>query len=73
MRNSHKKMLNHEDTCLSLLKQLTGPHMVLSQDTPARKRLRTKGPDVKQEEREVKDEINSCRIRSQIRHHAMFI
>ena len=51
-----QKMLNHEDTCLSLLKQLTGPHMVLSQDTPARKRLRTKGPDVKQEEREVKDE-----------------
>ena len=33
-----QKMLNHENTCLSLLKQLTSPHMVLSQDTPARKR-----------------------------------
>ena len=33
-----QKLLNHENTCLSLLKQLTSPHMVLSQDTPARKR-----------------------------------
>ena len=52
-----QKMFDHERMCLSLLKELTGPQVVSSQQSPARKRLRMKGPEVKQEETRVKDEI----------------
>lgn len=53
-----QKISNHEATCLSALKQLTGPIEVLSQSSPARKRHRVKGPAVKEEARaEVKEEL----------------
>ena len=50
------KIQAHENACLSILKELTGPHIVSSQQSPARKRLRCKVPEIKQE-REVKEEV----------------
>ena len=52
-----QKMLDHERMCLSLLKELTGPQVVSSQQSPARKRFRTKSREIKQEATRVKDEI----------------
>ena len=62
-----QKMLDHERMCLSLLKELTGPQVVSSQQSPARKRFRTKSREIKQEASRVKDEIVDDDARRKLR------